>query len=73
MHTVTTSAERSLSLGLFVKISSLQCLVLDNKATLVRKLLHVRTRQMHLYSISSCLTHLIIVFAEVPLVGLSYF
>lgn len=73
MHTVTTSAERSLSLGLSVKISSLQCLVLDNKATLVRKLLHVRTRKMHLYSTSSCLTHLIIVFAEVPLVELSYF
>lgn len=73
MHTVTTSAELSLSLGLSVKISSLQCLVLDNKATLVRKLLHVRTRKMHLYSTSSCLTHLIIVFAEVPLVELSYF
>lgn len=73
MHTVTTSAELSLSLGLSVKISSLQCLVLDNKATLVRKLLYVRTRKMHLYSTSSCLTHLIIVFAEVPLVELSYF
>lgn len=73
MHTVTTSAELSLSLGLSVKISSLQCLVLDNKATLVRKLLHVRTRKMHLYSTSSCLTHLIIVFAEVPLEELSYF
>lgn len=73
MHTVTTSAELSLSLGLSVKISRLQCVVLDNKATLVRKLLHVRTRQMHLYSTSSCLTHLIIVFAEVPLVELSYF
>ena len=59
MHTVTTSA--------------VQCLVLDNKATLVRKLLHVRTRKMHLYSTSSCLTHLIIVFAEIPLVELSYF
>lgn len=73
MHTVTTSAELSLSLGLSVKISSLQCLVLDNKATLVRKLLHVRTSKMYLYSTSSCLTHLIIVFAEVPLVELSYF
>lgn len=73
MHTVTTSAELSLSLGLSVKISRLQCLVLDNKATLVRKLLHVRTRKMHLYSTSSCLTHLIIFFAEVPLVELSYF